>query len=105
MIQLKLFLDHSETILAQASTLDIPLWDCVVWFDLRHCPLRVETKSYTEYYETPEQFEESRSEDNIMCIYASSFYVGESAHELAKQRFFPHEWLSKQSGQPNVTNT
>ena len=101
MIQLKLFLYHAETVLTQASTSDIPLWDCIVWFDLRHCPHRVETKSYTEFYKTPEELMEfeKRSKENITCIYASPFYVGESEHELAMQRFFPHEWLSKQSGQ------
>jgi len=101
MIQLKLFLDHSETILRQAEALDIPLCDCVVKIDLRYCPPRVAIKCYTEFCQAPEHrmgFEESRSKDNIMCIYASSlFIVGYSEDRLAMQRFFPHEWLVEQS--------
>ena len=43
MIQLKLFREHSETILSQAEALDIPLCDCVVKIDLRQCPPTVAT--------------------------------------------------------------
>ena len=41
MIQLKLFLDNTETILNQARALDIPMYDCVVAIDL--CESRNET--------------------------------------------------------------
>ena len=99
MIQLKLFLDHSEAILVHAKALDIPLCDCIVKFDLSGCPLRVAMKCYTDFYKDAKrtQFEESRSEDNIICIYASSLYIGDSEERLAMQRFFPHEWLVEQS--------
>ena len=102
-IQLKLFLDHSETILRQASSLDIPLWDCVVEFDLRDCPFTIETKRYTIHYDSAElkkAFDGSRSKDNITCIYWSNVYNGELDEDrdiptLEMQRFFRHEWLSK----------
>ena len=94
MIQLKLFLDSSETILAQAEALNIPLYDCDVRFDLRKCPPAVEVSKYTE---TSLGFDETRSKKNITCIYASSFYFGDSEEGLAMQRFFPHEWLVRRS--------
>ena len=52
MIQLKLFLDNTETILVQAKRLGIPLHDCVVLFDLRDCPVTVivEDVNDTEKY-------------------------------------------------------
>jgi len=106
MIQLKLFLDHSETILSQAKALDLPLCDCVIKIDLRHYPPRVGTKCYTEFFQTDTEhllgFEMSRSEDNITCIYASSLYIGGSEERLALQRFFPHEWLMKQTESESV---
>lgn len=96
MIQLKLFLDNAETIQSKVKALDIPPYDCVVKFDLRRWPPKIEAKSYTEFYKTPEQimgFESSRSKENIRCVYWSSFYVGGSEDGLATQRFFPHDWL------------
>ena len=84
MIQLKLFLDHSERILSQAKSLDIPLCDCIVVFDLRNCPLMVGIYEYTRkgslsgdycYFESVEEiegFEASRSKDNITCAYTYS---------------------------------
>ena len=100
MIQLKLFLDHSETILSQATTLGIPLCDCVVLFDLRRCPVEVEVKKYTSYFTTSgeelEGFEASRSKENITCDYTCSWkYRDSNAEKVSMQRFFPHEWLSK----------
>ena len=102
MIQLKLFLDNAETIQSQVEVLGIPLCDCVVRFDLRWCPPKIETKSYTEFYKTPEElmgFESSRSKENIRCVYLSSLYVGDSEEEgfIAMQRFFPHEWLTNKN--------
>ena len=47
MVQLNMFLDHSDTILSQAKSLGIPLHDCIAVFDLRGCPMKVETFSYT----------------------------------------------------------
>ena len=107
MIQLKLFLDHSETILKQASSLGIPLSDCVVSFDLRDCPLEIGVYNYTEFYSKPEHlmgFESSRSKKNITCLFGSYFYESsycfngtEGGDTLTiMQRFFPHEWLTKQ---------
>ena len=100
MIQLKLFLDHSETIIRKAEALDIPLCDCVAMFDLRDCPVKVEVKKYTYVYEKPEEkrgFEEKRSKENITCLYYSSIYIGKLKDVLIMQRFSPHKWLMKQS--------
>ena len=100
MVQLKLFLDNSDTILSQASSLNIPLYDCVIMFDLSQCPLAVEVVKYTDIYEKSEEkreFEESRSKKNITCTYCTDFYSGDSEDRVTVQRFFPHEWLKKQS--------
>ena len=99
MIHLKLFFDRSETILNQAKSLGIPLYDCIAMFDLRQCPLTVEVVNYTDFYDSFEKqmkgFEDSRSKDNIMCVYYSQIYNGKSEKvpRLAMQRFFPHKWL------------
>ena len=103
MIQLKLFLDHSETILSQASALGIPLYDCVVIFDLRHFPVTVKVLKYADHSSMKEKkcFEASRSKDNIICIYRSfnselgEDYGRDKVPNLFMQRFFPHAWLSK----------
>ena len=103
MIQLKLFFDNSGSILRQARSLAIPLYDCVVHFDLRHCPPTVEVMRYTEHFEQPERikcFEDTRSRKNITCIYISSIFNGELLASgvspfMAMQRFYPQEWLSK----------
>ena len=98
MIQLKLFLDHSETILIHAKGLDIPLCDCVVYFGLRDSPLTVEVKDYMTVFGSRcalEGFQKSRSKDNIMCVYYSTIYSGELIDGVAMQRFFPLEWLMK----------
>ena len=58
-------------------------------------------KEYTEYYSTLEAvkgFEDSRSKDNITCVYRSHIFNG-VVNELGRviciemQRFFPHELL------------
>ena len=99
-VQLKLFLDHSESILSQAEALDIPLYDCIVRFDLTKCPLEV-TAENNEIYRSLEEktcFECSRSKKNITCIYTSFFHYGSLVEgqvpRLRMQRLFPHEWLS-----------
>jgi len=102
MIQLKLLLDHSETILNQAKALDLHLSDCVVSFDLFHCPPTIKTKSYTVWFNKPElkkAFEETRSKENIMCVYFSSIFYGELDEDdeipvLQMQKLYPHEWLT-----------
>ena len=110
MIQLKLFLDKTETILSQARGLNIPLHDCVVLFDLRKCPPTVAVKAvknHTECCDSPEQvkcFENTRSKENITCVYISWIYYGymdeDGGHPgLAMQKFFPHEWLSTKKTQ------
>jgi len=79
MIQLNLFLCYSDTILNQVEALDIPLYDCVVQFNLCECPPTAEVAKCT--WLTPEQkkgFEETRSKENIMCVYASIFHFGDS---------------------------
>ena len=82
MIQLKLFLDNSDVILSQASSMDIPLCDCVVLFDIRDCPPTVITKCRTK---------SSRSEENIMVGYFSFMYSGQlnTIGGLVMQRLFP----------------
>jgi len=102
MIQLKLFLDHKESILSQVKDLDIPLYDCVVTFNLTECPLEVTTHEYAGFYDTfdlKREFEESRSKENITCIFISDIYDGSFIEgqipSLEIQRLFPHEWLSK----------
>ena len=105
MIQLKLFLDNSETILDQARILGIPLCDCVVAFDLRACPHTIEVQGHNENYMTPEAasgFDETHSKENITCVYVSPIFIGAvvespgesgSTPHLKIQRLFPHEWL------------
>jgi len=105
MIQLKLFLDHSETILTQAKGLDIPLYDCIVMFNLRYCPPTIEVKKYTDWFETSAEqrgFDETRSKENVTCLYSSFIFNGELDEDdgaipvLQMQRFFPHEWLTNE---------
>ena len=78
MIQLKLFLDNSDTILSQVTSLGFPLRDCVAKFDLRDCPPTVEVIRYSEYcYYSPKEmkcFEDTRSKENMTCIYISWIY-------------------------------
>jgi len=101
-VQLKIFLGNSETILSQANSLDIPLYDCVVVFDFRACPFSVVVEKYTEEFNTPSLkwgFEDSRSKENITCIFTSYMYdwnlVGKGTPTLQMQRLFPHVLLSK----------
>ena len=100
MIQLKLFLSHSEIILNQARALGVSLFDCIVEFDLRDCPLEVTTHKYTDH-DDPELkrgFEDSRSKENITCIFTSYMYDGSLVKGqiplLQMQRLFPHKWLT-----------
>jgi len=95
MVQLKLFLDNSDTILSQAEGLGVPLCDCVACFDLRACPITVEIAKYTVFHQNSfwrKGFEDSRSEENIMCVY----YSESEESPLQMQRMFPHAWLLKQ---------
>ena len=105
MVQLKLFLENAETILNQAISLDLPLHDCVVRFDLRACPPAITLCKYSEFFylEATKDFEETRSEENITCVYASHIYTGVvdmrgdvlgDVPLLIMQRLFPHEWLT-----------
>ena len=102
MIQLKLFLHNSDSILSQARSLGIPLHDCVVLFDLRKCPPTVEVECYTKSCESQKEIkslEDMRSKENITWIYTSWIYHGymdddEDQPMLVMQKFFPHEWLS-----------
>ena len=90
MIQLKLFLDHSDYILCQTLSLGIPPCDCCVLFDLRVCPMTVEVKSYVDACNIGVkrfEFEDTRSINNITCTYWSS--------GVSMQKFFPCEWLTK----------
>ena len=103
MIQLKLFLDNSNMILSQASSLDIPLYDCIVLFYLSQCPLGVQRYTHSEFYKSQEEsrgFEEGRSKENIVCMYRSNVYNGEllSSGEspfIWVNRIYPLEWLTK----------
>ena len=95
-MQLKLFLDNSETILSQASSLNIPLFDCLVYFDLREYPATVTIKNYNDESQpgTKKVFEDSRSKENITCIYRSYIYISSVTGDLIMQRLFPHEWIT-----------
>jgi len=107
MIQLKLFLDNSETILSQAKALNLPLYDCVVDFDLCKCPSTVRVVDYREDFNVAEErkgFENSRSKDNITCDFYSRLITDNGEYDedgdiprLSIQRLFPHEWLRKKS--------
>jgi len=105
MIQLKVFLDHSSTILEQAKSLNIPLFDCIVKFDLCCCPPEITTLHYSECYSSSQKhYEASRSTKNITCLYYSFNFIGDVvatshleqdiATLLAVQRLFPCEWLT-----------
>jgi hypothetical protein len=111
MIQLKLFLDNSETILSQAKVLNLPLYDCIVVFDLRRFLTRVEVKKYTDHYmpKAAKGYRKTRSKENITCIYDSYIFNGTYAAKddedkrqiyyvpkLSLQKMFPHEWLLNQ---------
>ena len=108
MIQLKLFLDNSETILSRAKALNLPLYDCIVAFDLRRCPTEVEVMKYTDHYmpKAAKGFRKTRSKENITCIYNSNIFNGTYAAKddedevqiynvpkLYMQKMFPHAWL------------
>ena len=54
MVQLKLFLDNTETILNQAISLGFDLCDCVVKFDLRQYPPTVAVGDYRDEFDNPE---------------------------------------------------
>ena len=106
-IQLKLLLDNADTILSEARSLNIPLCDCVVSFDLRTCPPTVTTKDYTGYFNSKEarEFESRRSEKEVTCRYFSNIYYGETDRSektprLVMERSFPLEWLSMAIGGP-----
>ena len=104
-VQLKLFLDHSETILNQAKALNLPLHDCLVRFNLATYPFEVTTENNENYRSLEEKtgFESSRSKKNITCIFISCIHDGSliegqiegQVPRLQMQRLFPHEWLSK----------
>jgi len=100
MIQLKLFLDKRHIIQSRAHSLGIPLYDCVVVFDLQKCPPMVELQKYTSAFDatTRKHLEETRSKDNITCFYQSLHFNGESGTlfipNITMQRLFPIEWLS-----------
>ena len=95
MVQMKLLLDNAETILSQVSTLDIPLYDIVVIFDLRGYPLTVEVKQYADHFISSKA---RTRKDEITCIYYETIFNGELDKDggrpsLVMSRFFPSEWL------------
>lgn len=107
MIQLKLFLDHSVTILEQAKSLNVSLFDCVVTFNLQVCPPDVSMKKYSDFFTDVSEkrgYEDSRSKKNILCLYYLYDFTGDVdatthldkdiATLLAAQRHFPCEWLT-----------
>ena len=91
MIQLKLFLDNAETILGKASALDIPIYDCVVSFDLRKCPPTVDVVKYTEIYDKTEVQRLHEDSTSNTCVYIAHF--GTRQTNLQMRRLFPHAWL------------
>ena len=101
MIQMKLFLDNAENILSQAKASNLPIHDCVVDFDLKRCPPYVEVQDYREEFTDAEErrgFVETRSKDNITCIYHSRIINGEyedgDISHLRMQKLYPHKWLT-----------
>lgn len=109
MIQLKLFLDNSESILREARSLDLPLYDCMVTFDLRYCPpMVIVTKSCDVYVIHDENmrckaFEETRSKEKMTCVFRLNISIekrgldGDILPGLHMQRLFPHEWLTSKT--------
>ena len=100
MVQLKLYLENAESIRRQARYLGIPLFDCVVEFDLRQCPPRVTTRRYSDHYKSPEaikSFEDTRSKENMTCLYISYYNFGSlEVSPFVMQRLFSHETLFKE---------
>ena len=103
MVQLKLLLDNSEDILRQAEALDLPLYECVVCFDLCECPPTVVVEECGENFLNPEAlkgFKKTRSKENITCDYYSYIINGELDEDgdvprVNMQRLFPLKWLTK----------
>ena len=101
MIQLKLLLDQSKSILGQARSMNVSLYDAVVIFDLRSYPRTVEVKKYADFYSSIGRgnwLDDSQSKDNITCIYLSNWFEGGLDNHanvpcLVMQRLFPHKWL------------
>ena len=83
MIQNKLFLDNAETIRSQASSLDLPLYDCIVSFDLSECPPKVEVKRQT--------YLDCRSKE-ITCVFRTYLYNEGKVQKHSMQRKFPIEF-------------
>jgi len=82
MIQLKLFRDHSATIVAQAKLLNIPLCDCIVTFDLHHCPPLVQLGSKKDVDD------DTPWTKNITCMFISPNYCEGDESKLVMQRWF-----------------
>ena len=105
MVQLKVCLDNMELILGQTNSLDTPLYDCVVQFDLRACPPVVAVIKYTNYFarsDLREGFEKTRTKDTFTCIYTVSIHsrdTNETAQPsyLQMQRLFPVELFKNSS--------
>ena len=104
MIQLKLFLDSSQTILTQASALGLPLNECVVSFNLRVCPPVVEVKRFTEVHlgiKEKKLYHFNKDQSNfVTCVYCSNIFQGELDEDGKiplhfMQKLFPCEWLSQ----------
>ena len=89
MIQLKLFLESTETIIRQASSLDVPLHDCIVSFNLSECPPKVEVKRQTW---------NSQSKDNITCVFRTYLYNEGNVQKHSMQRLFPIEFSYASDG-------
>jgi len=102
MIQLKLLVDNSDTILSQAKELNLPLHDCVVVFDLRECPASMAVLNYSDYYRTSLEicngFRETRSEKNITCFYyfpLSMSMRGLNESLFKMQKLYPARLINK----------
>lgn len=96
MLHLKMFLDNSNTILTQASSKDLSLYDCVVQFDLRKYPSTIGVLKYTAHFSTPElkkAFEDTRTKGYITCVYFSCLFndegSGKEVPTFQMQRLFP----------------
>ena len=98
----------------QAKVLGIPLYDCIVTFDLRACPPTIRVQGYKEKFkpETVEGFNETRSKENITCLFYSNIIVkelddsgdGPLLEVLFMWSLFPHEWLTKHNKEEGTGN-
>ena len=83
MIQQKLILESAEAIRSRASSLGVPLHDCIVSFDLSECPPKVEVKRQT--------YLDCRSKETT-CVFQTYLYNEGKVQKHCMQRKFQIEF-------------